>query len=194
MAIGGDRVQLTKLESTAKGGDSADAGPYESPQPIDPQEDAIEAAGIYLQDASAQDETTYVARAGDDLIFRDVTTGATKTLTELIAGTGALTEAAHRTLRQLIHFIGDGPAEGFASGAYKETLPAGSIFPTSEVWWESASKLKKIVSLDTTWTGVNITAEVWKVYDTDGSTVLATVTDAISYTGIFETDRTRTIA
>jgi hypothetical protein len=32
------------------------------------------------------------------------------------------------------------------------------------------------------------------VYDTDGSTVLATVTDAITYGGVFETDRTRTIA
>lgn len=109
----------------------------------------------------------------------------------LITGSG-LTAEAHKVLRQLIHFIEDGPAEGFASGAYKETTPAGP-FPTSEIWWESSSKLKKIVSLDTTWTGPNITQEVWKIYSTDGSTVLATVTDAISYTGIFESSRTRTI-
>jgi hypothetical protein len=40
---------------------------------------------------------------------------------------------------------------------------------------------------------VNITQEQWKVYDVDGSTVLATVTDSISYSGVFETSRTRTI-
>lgn len=104
-----------------------------------------------------------------------------------------LSEEDHKILRQLIHFIDDGPAEGFTSGAYKETLPAGSPFPTSEIWWESSSKLKKIVSLVTTWTGAVITQEVWDIYDTDGSTSLATITDGISYSGIFETSRTRTI-
>jgi hypothetical protein len=32
------------------------------------------------------------------------------------------------------------------------------------------------------------------MYDTDGSTVLVTVTEAITYTGAFEATRTRTIA
>lgn len=112
---------------------------------------------------------------------------------DLRSGAG-LSEAAHKTLRHLIHFIDDGPGGGFASGAFKETLPVASVFPTSEIWWESSSKAKKIVSLDTTWTDINITQEVWKVYDTDGTTVLATVTDAIAYSAIFETSRTRTIA
>jgi hypothetical protein len=112
---------------------------------------------------------------------------------DLRSGTG-LSESAHKTLRHLIHFIDDGPAGGFASGAYKETLPSASVFPTSEIWWESSSKLKKIVELTTTWAGSKITAEEWKMYDTDGSTVLVTVTDAISYSGVFETTRTRTIA
>jgi len=109
------------------------------------------------------------------------------------AGSG-LTENAHKALRQLIHFIENGPAESFASGAYRETLPAANPFPTSVVWWESSSKVKKIVERLLTWTGVNLTTDQWKVYDTDGSTVLATVTDSISYSGVFETSRTRTIA
>jgi len=108
------------------------------------------------------------------------------------AGSG-ITAAQHRVLRQLIHFIDDGPAEGFPSGCYKETTPTGP-FPTSEIWWESSSKLKKIVELTTTWTGATITQEVWEVYDTDGSSVLATITDTINYTGLFESDRTRVIA
>lgn len=98
----------------------------------------------------------------------------------------------HKALRQLIHFIDSGPAEGFASGAYNETTYSG-VFPTAEVWWESAAKLKKIVSVDTTWSGILITQEVWKMYDSAGS-VLVTVTDSVSYSGILETSRTRTVA
>lgn len=107
-------------------------------------------------------------------------------------GTG-ITEAQHRALRQLIHFIDDGPAEGFASGAFRESLPIGP-FPTSLIWWESSGKAKKIVELAITYTGAFPTTEVWKVYDVDGSTVLATVTDTIVYSGAFESTRTRVIA
>lgn len=109
------------------------------------------------------------------------------------SSTSGLTEGQHRVLRQLIHFIEEGPAGGFASGAYKETLPSGDPFPTSVIWWESSSKLKKIVERTVTWTGPLPTTDQWEVYDTDGSTVLATVSDAISYSGPFETSRTRTI-
>lgn len=110
---------------------------------------------------------------------------------------GGLTENAHKTLRQLIHFIDDGPAEGFTSGAYKEVI--GGAFPTSIIWWESSSKLKKIVEKTITRSGgsatlIAPTPIVWQIYDTDGSTVLATVSDAITYSGAFEVSRTRTIS
>jgi len=110
---------------------------------------------------------------------------------DLRAGSG-LTEAQHKILRQLIHFIDGGPAEGFASGAYRETT--GTVFPTAIIWWETSGKLKKIVSKELTWSGAFPSTIVWKVYDTDGATVLATVTDTFSYSGPFETSRTRTIA
>lgn len=115
----------------------------------------------------------------------------------LRSGSG-LTKSQHDALRSLIHFIDDGPAEGFATGAYKETLPAGSPFPTSIIWWESSSKLKKIVEKTITRSGggatpVAPTPIVWEMYDTDGSTVLVTVTDTIAYSGVFETSRTRAI-
>jgi hypothetical protein len=109
-------------------------------------------------------------------------------------GGSGLTAEQHKVLRQLIHFIDDGPAEGFPSGCYKETLPAGNPFPTSEIWYESNAKLKKIVSLSTTWVAAKITQEVWEIYDTDGATVLWRITDAITYSGVFETSKTRTIA
>jgi len=104
---------------------------------------------------------------------------------------GGITEATHKALRQLIHFIEDGPADGFASGAYRETT--GTVFPTAIIWWESSSKLQKIVERTITWAGVNVTTDEWKIYDTDGTTLLVTVSDAISYSGVFETNRTRTI-
>lgn len=99
-----------------------------------------------------------------------------------------------RALRSLVHFINEGPADGFASGAYKEILPSANPFPTSVIWWSSAAKLKKIVEKTITYTGANPTTIVWKSYASDGVTVLATVSDAISYSGPFETVRTRTIS
>ena len=106
---------------------------------------------------------------------------------------GGISEAQHKTLRQLIHFIDDGPADGFTSGAYKESVYTGA-FLTQEIWWESASKLKKIVQLDATYTGAFPTTEVWQMFDTDGTTVLVTITDTITYSGSFEDTRTRTWA
>lgn len=100
----------------------------------------------------------------------------------------------HPGLRQLIHFIDNGPAEGFTSGAFREILPAASPFPTSVIWWTDSGKTDKIVEKLITYTGVNPTTIEWNVYDTDGSTVLATVTDTISYSGVFETSRTRAIS
>jgi len=125
----------------------------------------------------------------DDSVFVcvDSTVGAAVWIT-------VLGVAQHKALRHLIHFIDDGPADGFASGAYHEMLPAGP-FPTSYIWWESAAKLKKIVELTITrGQGQRPVTEVWKMYDTDGTTILTTVTDAIVYSGVFETSRTRTIA
>lgn len=101
----------------------------------------------------------------------------------------------HRRLRQLIHFIDDGPSSGFLSGAYREILPAGDPFPTQVVWWESSGKVKKIVETNITRLSNKQPSVIeWKMYDEDGSTVLETVTDSIVYqNNIFELSRTRTI-
>ena len=103
----------------------------------------------------------------------------------------------HEQLRQLIHFIDDGPAEGFATGSYNEITPAGSPFPTSCIWYTSSAKTSKIVEENATWNSDGTVAtDVWKMYATDGSTVIATVTDTYSYTGgnFLTPKRTRTIA
>jgi len=99
---------------------------------------------------------------------------------------------SHDVLRSLIHFIDDGPASGFATGAYKVTTYSG-IFPIDEVWYTSSAQLLKIVKKTTTWTGILPTTIVWRMYNESG-VILATVTDTVSYSGLFEANRSRTIA
>ena len=181
-----DRVKPLKIEGPGSGGTETD----HFPTSLDKNEDFVDCRGVTIQDDSSDDDDVRISRDGNDLTFLDKN-NTEKTLTELVAGTGGLTEEGHKILRQLIHFIDNGPAEGFTSGAYRETT--GTVFPTQILWWESSSKLKKIVEKNITWTGANPTTIEWKIYDTDGSTLLATVSDAISYSGVFETSRTRTI-
>jgi hypothetical protein len=111
-------------------------------------------------------------------------------------GGGGLTPADHQRLRQLIHFIDEGPAGGFTSGAYKEIV--GGVFPTSVIWYDDATKAKKIVEKTIVRSGggatnVKPTPITWRMYATDGVTVIETVSDAVVYSGAFEVSRTRTI-
>ena len=187
MAI--DRVKSLKLESPASGGTETDM----FPTGLDKNEDYQDARGYAIQNDSSDDENVVVSRdASNNMTFADGVVSGTKTLTELVAGSGGLTEEAHKALLQLIHFISDGPADGFASGAYREIT--GTVFPTSIIWWVDNTKADKIVERTLTWTSGNVTTDEWKIYDDDVSnTLLVTVSDSISYSGIFETNRTRTI-
>ena len=118
--------------------------------------------------------------------------GAILSLEEL--STLSLTPSNHRTLRQLIHFIDDGPAGGFATGAVKQILPSANPFPTSVIWWEDALLTKRIVDKIIVRNPNKTPATVqWRMYDVDGTTVLETVTDTYAYSGIFEISRTRAI-
>jgi hypothetical protein len=109
---------------------------------------------------------------------------------------GGVTPTQHAALRQLIHLADGvgGPFEQFASGAYREVLPAANAFPTQVIWWDSVAKNKKIVEklLTRNPQKLPITTQ-WKAYDSGGS-VIVTVTDTIVYQGVFEVNRTRTIS
>jgi hypothetical protein len=109
-------------------------------------------------------------------------------------GGGGITADEHETLRQLIHFINEGPGHGFATAAYKESLPAGSPFPTSIIWYLDSGFTLKLIEKDITY-DVNQFPFIieWKMYAVDGVTILHTVTDTISYTNAFESSRVRTI-
>jgi hypothetical protein len=89
MTIGVDRVQVQKQESTAQGGSDADIGIHAASRPIQPQEDAIESAGGYVQDGLNRDEAVGWHRDGDDLMLFDAATGNAYpgwTLTQILGG------------------------------------------------------------------------------------------------------------
>lgn len=109
-------------------------------------------------------------------------------------GGGGLTPFEHQTLRQLIHFIDEGPGDGFASGAFKEVLPTGSPFPSSITWYLDVAKTKKLVEKFVTYNASHFPINIhWNMYDTDGVTIVHTVIDSITYSSAFESTRTRTI-
>ena len=110
------------------------------------------------------------------------------------SGSG-ISDAQHKTLLHLIHFIDEGPAEGFTSGATKTVT--GGLFPTLIQWKRQDATLLVEKIITRSGGGATVVAPtpiVWKIYDTDGSTVLATVSDAITYSGIAEVSRVRTIS
>lgn len=107
---------------------------------------------------------------------------------------GGITPQEHATLRQLIHFIDEGPGDGFASGAYKEILPSGNPFPNSITWYLDTLKSKKLVEKFVAYNGSKFpTTITWNMYDTDGVTIIHTVIDNITYNTAFESTRTRII-
>lgn len=121
----------------------------------------------------------------DDLVFLFTSSG----------GSG-ITAAQHQTLRQLIHFVDEGPAGGFTSGATK--VVTGGLFPTDVTWWDQDPLnpgAKKIVqkTIDRS-DPVFPPSVTWQIYDTDGVTVLQTLVDAITYLNAAETQRVRTIS
>jgi hypothetical protein len=185
-----DKVHPLKFESPASGGTELD----DFPTAMDPNEDHLDARGVNLQNDTSSDEAVGMERVNSELVFRDSAAGV-QSLSDLLATGSGISESTHKSLRDLIHFIDGGPADGFASGAFKETLPVGAPFHSSEIWWESAAKVEKIVELTITRNANQTPAtEVWKMYDTDGTTVLVTVTDTMTYSGVFESTRTRTWA
>ena len=108
---------------------------------------------------------------------------------------GYVSKFEHKTLRDLIHFIDEGPGDGFLSGAFKEVLPSGAPFPTSVIWYLDATKTTKLVEKFITYTGVAFPSVItWNMYDYDGVTLIHTVTDTITYNTAFESTRSRTIS
>lgn len=83
--------------------------------------------------------------------------------------------------RHLTHLMAKGPASTFASGLFKEALPAANPFPTSVTWWADSSKTLKVMEKLITRNAQQFPATiVWKAYDALG-VLLETITDTYDY-------------
>lgn len=115
----------------------------------------------------------------------------------LISGgaSGGLTATEHETLRQLIHFVDNGPGDGFASGAIRITSPSGSPFPTEICWFLDGTLTTKLVDKLIVYNSYKVpTTITWNMYDMDGVTIVHTVIDTFTYVNnVFESSRTRSI-
>jgi hypothetical protein len=100
----------------------------------------------------------------------------------------------HKILRQLIHFIEtNSPGAGFGAGPLVSEV-SGGTFPTSETWYETAAKTKKICRWEGTYNAnKTLATEKWIVYQDDGVNPAADATDTIGYSGVVETSRSRVI-
>ena len=84
--------------------------------------------------------------------------------------------------RHLTHLMAKGPATTFASGLFREVLPAANPFPTSVTWWTDSGKTIKVLEkLITRNAQQNPSTIVWKAYDAAGA-LLETITDTYDYT------------
>lgn len=172
MAIGPDRVQVLKQESSSLGGDSADDRDY--PAPIAAQEDAIECAGLYLQDAGNRDESVYIERNGNDMRFRDVNNPTPVTLSSMMSG-GGISEATHENLDTLVHEV--------AETSYVEVTRSGGQV-SSVIVWETSAKLKKIRETTVTRTSGQASTVVEKHYDSAGTLITGqTLTHTLTRSG-----------
>lgn len=175
---GSDRVQPVKWESTGEGGSTDE--PF--PSGVNPQQDALEARGIYGAATDARDETTYIIRDGDDWKFRDKALGVEKTLTQLAAAGSGISEAQHEALDTLVHDIDE--------TSYDEVTYTGSKV-TKYTVWASAAKLLKIREETYTYSGIKVSSVVTVQYDGAGATKM-TMTESYTYSGNKVASVTRT--
>jgi hypothetical protein len=101
----------------------------------------------------------------------------------------------HPILDDIIHFLDEGPGNGFASGAIKEI--DGGLFPTEIRWFRADLTLlvkKTITRVGGGATKLKPTPIMWRIYETDGTTVKHTISDAVAYSGVSEIGRVRTIS
>lgn len=110
---------------------------------------------------------------------------------DVTAAASGISDTDHKTLRQLIHFINNGPGDGFYSNPFRET--AGNPFPTRITWWSDSSKTLRLFQTEITRSGIYPVTESYKMFSAGGA-LLAVATDAITYQGAYEVARSRSFA
>lgn len=192
LTAAGDRV-LVKNQTTASqnGIYVASAGAWARADDANATGELVAGTLIIVAEGATQEDTGWLVATNNPIVIGTTPIAWTE------FGTSGITALEHQTLRQLIHFIEEGPGSGFATGAFKEVI--GGLFPTSITWWTSAAKTAKIVEklIDrTTFPATNLkpTPITWRVYDAaTGTVVVGEIVDTITYSGAAEVSRTRAV-
>jgi hypothetical protein len=79
------------------------------------------------------------------------------------------------------------------SGAVRVILPAGALYPTDEIWYLDATQTTELLHAVYTRTLGLVTQIQWTVSDLAGAPVMQ-ITDVITYQGMFEVERVRTVS
>lgn len=164
-----DRVQVIKWESVGGGGTQTD----ESPTEINPNEDALDSRGLYIQDETSADDDVLVSRdSSGNMMFVDKIVTTPVSLSTLSAG-GGLTPSQHAALDQLVHELSEDYYEEYA-------YTGGKV--TSVDVWTSIAKTLKIRDYAYTYSGGKVATETIRQYDGSGS-VVETLVYTYSYSG-----------
>lgn len=90
--------------------------------------------------------------------------------------------------RKLINYINNGPVEEY-NNPYLEVTPFNSAFPTSSIWYTDNTKTKKVYEeyyerYSGSATLINPNPITYKLYKSDGVTILIQATDTVTYSSL----------
>jgi len=111
---------------------------------------------------------------------------------DITSASSGLSADDHKSLRHLIHFLNEGPGDGFYPNPFREI--SGGVFPTRVTWWTDANKTLRLFQTEITRSGIYPITESHKMFASDGITILASAKDVITYNGVFEMARSRSFA
>lgn len=150
-------------------------------EPFSRNADAVDVRGVYVQNDTSNDASVLITRdASDNLTFTDPVLGTSKTLTQLAAASSGVAYNDFLLDNEPIAETGTNDA------SYTPTYVGINV--TKEEWKRNDNTLVK--SIDYTYSGINVTTEVRKVFAANGTTIVAQVTWTYSYTGVNITSAT----
>jgi hypothetical protein len=183
-----DRVRPLGLECPQEGGTQI----YSAPTEINPNQDGVDCNALFLQSASSADSRVFVDRDSTDqgLRFTEPTVGVKK-LNRLVSNSLSDTQS-HQALLDIIHFLDDGPGDGWASGAVRVRVGTG---PNAGgwVWYTSTAMTARIIDMTVTYPAGSILPQTkaWRLYAANGTSVIRTLTDTYTWNGPLLTQKAR---
>lgn len=164
-----DKVRPIKQESSGTGGNPSDDVEYLN-SPANPNQDALEARGYFIQNNSSSDTNVIVSRdASNNMTFTDPVAGS-YTLTQLSTGGSGV---------PYNDFLLDCEPN---SQNYSYSISYSGNYVSNETYTRTVGSTTA-KTIDYTYTGSKVNTETRRVYNNTGVSVLAQMTITYSYTG-----------